>query len=135
MSFRVEGLPPYKDRHFSIRNKRHKIYGRFKDLRKIAINAMNGRAPFRGAVGLDIVIHAPELESKKSLNDYMGGVMDTLDGSSGVEFTFLPIAYEDDCQVASGRNSFIEDQKCFYIIEVTFLQDRLNGEQNVDPNA
>jgi hypothetical protein len=91
ISFHVEGLPPYKDEHFSIRNTRHKIMLRFRDLRQAAIEAMAGRAPYRGAVGLDFVMHAPELEKNRSLADYLGGIMDTLDGSHGVEFTYLPV--------------------------------------------
>ena len=68
---------------------------------------MGGRAPFRGAVGLDLNMHAPVFEKSKSLVDYVGGIMDSLDGSHGVEFTYLPIVYEDDCQVASGQSRFI----------------------------
>jgi hypothetical protein len=60
--FRIEGLPPYKDEHFSIRHPRHKIYHRFTALRQGAIEAMAGRAPYRGAVHLDLVMHALDFE-------------------------------------------------------------------------
>ena len=114
ISLRVEGPPPYKDQHFSIRNTRHKIHSRFRALRKAAIEAMSGRAPYRGAVGLDFVMHAPELDKNRSLTDYIGGIMDILDGSHGVEFTYLPVVYEDDCQVVDGRSRFQPSTKSFY---------------------
>ena len=71
---------------------------------------MNGRAPFRGAVSLDLSMHAPNFEKSKRLVDYVGGIIDSLDGAHGVEFTYLPIAYEDDCQVAAGQSQFIKDE-------------------------
>ena len=119
--FRIEGLPPYKDKHFSIRNSRHLIHSRFVGLRKAAINAMTGRAPYRGALGMDFVMYAPELEKNKNLTDYMGGIMDTLDGSHGTEFTYLPIAYEDDCQVCDGKAEFKQNSKPYYEITIRFL--------------
>lgn len=130
---RIEGLPPYKDEHFSIRNPRHKIYCRFTLLRQAAIAKMGGRAPFRGAVGLDFSMHAPDFEKNKFLVDYVGGVMDTLDGSHGVEFTYLPIVYEDDCQVAVGHNRFIEDESVWYEVTITFLEDKFENSEQVVP--
>ena len=103
ISFRVEGLPSYKDGHFSIRNTRHKFFPRFKALRQASIEAMGGRAPYRSAIGLDFVMHAQELEKSRSLIDYIAGIMDTLDGSHGCEFTYLPIFFEDDCQVWANK--------------------------------
>jgi len=47
--------------------------------------------------------------------------MDTLDGSSGVHFTYLPIVYEDDCQVSDGRTKFIRAESPRYELKVTFL--------------
>jgi hypothetical protein len=128
---RLDGLPPYKDEHFSIRNTRHKVHSRFTVLRQAAIRAMAGRAPYRGAVGLDLDMHAPHFENGRSLTDYMGGVMDTLDGSHGMEFTYLPVVYEDDCQVASGRNQFHPHASEFYELTIHFLSDAIEGEQPV----
>lgn len=102
LSMTIEGLPPYKDTHASIRNPKHKIHVRFVALRRFAIEAMAGRACYRGAIRLDFEMRAPEFEANRSLVDYTGGIMDTLDGSHGLSFTYLPIVYEDDCQVCSG---------------------------------
>lgn len=123
ISLRLDGLPPYKDKHFSIRNSRHKIHSRFVALRKAAISAMAGRAPYRGVIGLDFIMNAPEFEKNKTLCDYMGGIMDTLDGSHGVEFTYLPIVYEDDCQVCNGKTKLQHDSDTFYEITIRFLPD------------
>lgn len=130
---RIEGLPPYKDEHFSIRNPRHKIYPRFVLLRQKAIAKMNGRAPFRGAVGLDLSMHAPDFEKRKRLVDYVAGVMDSLDGSHGVEFTYLPIVYEDDCQVAAGQSQFIKDESEWYEVTITFLEEKFETSEQVVP--
>ena len=131
LSLRLNGLPPYKDKHFSIRNTRHKIHSRFAALRSATIEAMAGRAPYRGAVGVDLDMHAPAFEKNRSLTDYMGGVMDTLDGSHGVEFTYLPVVYEDDCQVATGRNRLHHSEEVFYTLTIHFLSQTLEGEQNI----
>ena len=133
ISIRLDGLPPYKDEHFSIRNTRHKIHSRFICLRQVAMQAMAGRAPYRGAVGLDLDMHAPQFEKNRSLTDYMGGVIDTLDGSHGVEFTYLPVVYEDDCQVASGRNQFHPSASKFYELTIHFLSETVGGEQSPGP--
>ena len=130
ISLRLDGLPPYKDEHFSICNTRHRIHSRFAALRKAAIQAMCGRAPYRGAVDLDLDMHAPEFEKNRRLVDYMGGVMDALDGSHGVEFTYLPVVYEDDCQVASGRNQFHPSTSEFYKLTIHFLPETSEGEQS-----
>jgi hypothetical protein len=93
----VPGLPPHKDLHFSIRNPKHRRYQRFVDLRKAAIVAMAGKAWYSGPVGLTLKMFAPEMEH--SLGDFFGGIADTLDGSHGLTFTYLPIVYQDDCQI------------------------------------
>lgn len=127
--FRIEGLPPYKDEHFSIRNPRHKIYPRFTALRQAAIDAMAGRAPYRGAVKLDLVMHAPDFEKSRSLIDYVGGIGDTLDGSHGSQFTYLPIVYEDDCQIVGcGKCRFVKDTVVWYEIKITFLNKIKNSK-------
>lgn len=117
----VSGLPPYKDRHFSLRNSRHKIHERFKELRYKAIKAMTGRAPYRGPVKLEVFMYAFNFEKGKALVDYVGGVMDTLDGSHGTEFTYLPIVYEDDCQIYSSSSQVIQSSDEHYEIKITFM--------------
>jgi hypothetical protein len=117
----VGGLPPYKDEDFSIRNPRHKIHERFANLRKRATEAMAGRAPYRGPVQLDVTIRTESLEQGKSVSDYAAGVQDTLGGSHGAEFTYLPIAYEDDCQVCVCRCELEISAHQTYEVALTFL--------------
>ncbi|OGO78538.1 MAG: hypothetical protein A2203_00690 [Chromatiales bacterium RIFOXYA1_FULL_46_5] len=52
----VAGLPPYKDLHQSIRNQKHRAHDRFIALRKIAIEAMAGRAWSFGNIELNIQV-------------------------------------------------------------------------------
>lgn len=122
ISMSLQGFPPYKDVHFSIRNPKHRIHDRFIALRDAAITAMEGRAPYRGPIQLNLVLQTPRFEAGKSLVDYVGGVMDSLDGSHGPSFTYLPIVYEDDCQVAAGGSSFRPSSKEYYDVVITFLR-------------
>ena len=61
------------------------------------------------------------LHKNRTLNDYLGGVMDSLDGSHGPSFTYLPIIYEDDCRVASCRTQFVKSEEERYILLVVLL--------------
>lgn len=119
--FQMPGLPPDKNIHFSIRNPKHKRHDRFKKLRDAAIGAMAGRARYSGPIQLKVEIFAPELAH--SLVDYLGGIMDTLDGGHAPSFTYLPIVYQDDCQVVSSSFSFNESQDPSYIVEIVFLDE------------
>jgi hypothetical protein len=121
LSIRIEGYPPKKNMHFSIRNPHHKEYSRFVALRQASSKAMAGRAPYRSAVSIGFEMHAPGDEDRWNLNDYLGGIMDTLDGSHGDTFTYLPIVFEDDCQVSFVRSDYKKDDKTFYIIKLEFL--------------
>lgn len=116
----VEGLPPYKDMSQSIRNRKHKAYGRFIALRKAAIEVMGGRAWSFGNIELNIQVFGDKKQLDKSLTDYLAGIMDTLDGSSGTEFTFLPIAFEDDCQVSDSSIAFSESTEQAYRVRIVF---------------
>lgn len=51
-----------------------------------------------GPVAVNITLFGSANDGS-SMVDYVGGVIDTLDGSSGTTFTYLPIVFEDDCQV------------------------------------
>ena len=82
--------------------------------------AMAGRRWTDGAVRLDFTLHAPRLRSE-TLSDYVGGICDTLDGSHGDHFTYLPIVFQDDCQVVSGASQFKSSQRTYYVVAVTFL--------------
>lgn len=120
LHIRVDGMPPYKDVRQSIRNISLPRYNSFVDLRSAATAAMAGRAWYFGAVGLRLVIHAPDLHKGRSLVDYMAGVMDTIDGSSGFTFTYLPIVIEDDSQVSSASSEFVEADDAHYEVIVEF---------------
>lgn len=118
---KVTGLPPFKDEHFSIRNPKHPNYDDFKRLRDEAIKAMDGMAWYFGPVQLYFTLYALELTSKRTLSDYLAGIEDTLDGSSGDQFTYLPIVFEDDCQVASVKSVFQKSEDTWYTLVITFL--------------
>ena len=117
----LEGLPPCKKRGASLRNPKHPRYDAFVALRSAATKAMNGRAWYFGAVGIDLILYDNEEIDWWQQNDYLGGIMDTLDGSSGHHFTYLPIVYEDDCQVSDTRTEFILSDKPRYELRVRFL--------------
>jgi hypothetical protein len=116
----VEGLPPAKTIHQSIRNAKHPKHESFALLRRKATAAMAGRAWVFGPVAVSITLLGPSNDGV-SLVDYMGGVMDTLDGSSGPTFTYLPIVFEDDCQVVQSEVKMQDHPTSKYIIEVTVL--------------
>lgn len=99
VEFEVEGYPPCKDTHFSIRNVKHKDHDRFIRLRDAGIKEMKGRAWTNGPIRMTFILYAPSFEKGKVLLDYAAGIEDTLDGSSGFTFTYLPVVFEDDCQI------------------------------------
>jgi len=121
ITIRVDGLPPYKDEHFSIRNPRHTFYSRFSNLRSIAIHEMEGRAPYRGPIKIDFIMHSDAYDKDKTLIDYVGGIQDSLDGSHGFEFTYLPIVFEDDCQICDIISEFNISKVQYYQITIYFL--------------
>ncbi|MGD9201867.1 MAG: hypothetical protein PVI26_09910 [Chitinispirillia bacterium] len=121
LRFEVEGLPPYKDVSKSIRNKTHRAHERFILLREKAIQVMDGRAWYFDAISLSIVIFGNDILFDKSIQDYMSGIMDTLGGSSGFTFTFLPIVYEDDSQVCEASYIRKESDVAKYQVLIKFL--------------
>lgn len=123
LRIRVDGYPPDKDVHFSIRNPRHPRHERFKHLRAAAIAVMAGRRWYDGPVRLDFTLYAPSLDRR--LLDYADGIQDTLDGSHGCHFTYLPIVYEDDCQVCIAEDRFVASQETYYVVEVGFLSNQV----------
>lgn len=83
---------------------------------------MAGRCWYFGRIQLDLRIYGAYPPDGPCLNDYLGGVFDTLDGSSGSSFTYLPIVYEDDRQVFRSESSWIEhDGEHYYEVAVKFL--------------
>jgi hypothetical protein len=135
IAFRVDGLPPYKDLSHSIRNVAHPRYQSFAALRSAATAAMNGRAWNFGSIRLSLTIYAPSLHPSRGLVDYMGGVMDTLDGSSGFTFTYLPIVFEDDCQVCDGASRVVESDDEYYEIKIEFMGDDDRDRERSPQNA
>ncbi len=82
---------------------------------------MAGRAPYRGPIRIDFTMYAVGFERNRTLIDYIGGIEDTLDGSHGVNFTYLPIVYEDDCQICDGNGNLVISKMEKYKLKVTFL--------------
>lgn len=118
IEFHVMGLPPIKDQGQSIRNRAHPLHDRFVTLRKASSEAMAGRAWVFAPVELELTVRCPEASERHSLTDFLAGVMDTLDGSSGCTFTFLPIIFEDDSQVIASRIQWEEAPQCSYSVAV-----------------
>lgn len=83
---------------------------------------MGGRQWFLGAVGLELLMFGPERHHWLVANEYLGGIMDTLDGSHGTHFTYLPIVYQDDSQVALTSTKFQMAPEHRYTLDVSFLQ-------------
>jgi hypothetical protein len=115
----VTGLPPFKDTKFSIRNRKHPHHEAFARLRREAARIMAGRRWYDGPVAMKLTLRGNALD--KPLVDYSGGVMDSLDGSHGDTFTYLPIVFQDDCQVFSGEYHFVKDSETSYTVEITFM--------------
>ena len=131
----VDGYPPHKDEHRSIRNSSHPQYSRFMALREAAIKVMGGRAWSHGPIRLDFVLFAPSVPQKPKLRDFDGGIEDTLDGSSGFTFTYLPIVFEDDCQIVDGTMRYVVSDRTRYRVVVTFLNDEIeNNPPAIDPD-
>jgi hypothetical protein len=116
----IDGLPPIKTIRQSIRNQSHQHHHSFLTLRKAATDAMAGRAWYFGAVGLDLTVFSPRSLDRWSLNDYLGGIMDTLDGSSGRTFTYLPIVFQDDCQICEAHSKWREGSRDSYRLAIIF---------------
>ena len=115
------GLPPYKDINQSIRNASHPRHASFCQLRKAASEAMGGQAWYLGPISLSLTIYAQILDPGKTASDYLGGVLDTLDGSHGFTFTYLPVVYEDDRQAAVLEVQVVPSPDARYELRVTFL--------------
>ncbi len=122
LTLSLPGLPPRKQRHRSCRNPNHPNYERFVRLREAATEAMAGRQWFLGAVGLELLMYGPESLHWLIANEYLGGIMDTLDGSHGNHFTYLPVVYQDDGQVVSTSTNFQIASEHRYRLDVSFIQ-------------
>jgi len=83
---------------------------------------MNGRKWTDGEVSTDLMMRAPAFEKGKILADYVGGIMDSLDGSHGPTFTYLPIVFQDDCQVSRCKSTFKASKTSHYVVKIEFLR-------------
>ncbi len=123
IQFEVDGYPPYKDESFSIRNPKHKDYLRFVLLRKAGIAAMDGRACSHAPIRMDFTLYAQNVEKERTLLDYAAGIEDTLDVSSGCTFTYLPVVFEDDCQICCGHSCVIPSDEIKYRLRFEILEN------------
>jgi hypothetical protein len=122
IEIRLSGMPPYKQLRCSLRNPAHRDYGRFVKLRNVATKAMRGRRWTDNGVEVRLTVHAPSPEIRSGkVADYLGGVLDTLDGSHGDGFTYLPIIFQDDCQVCKARYEFKAGPRAYYVVRIDFL--------------
>ena len=69
----------------------------------------------------NLYMYAPELEENRKLLDYAAGIEDTLDGSSGSTFTYLPIIFEDDCQICNDKMRFVKSNQIKYKLSFEML--------------
>lgn len=132
VEFEVYGYPPYKNEHFSIRNIKHKDHHRFVNLRDAGTEAMKGRAWTHSPIRMDFTLYAPSLEKGKVLIDYAAGIEDTLDGSGGFTFTYLPVIFEDDCQICHVSMRFVHSKEVRYHLKFEVMDDSLNTVQQTD---
>ncbi len=118
---RLAGLPPSKTLGRSMRNVASSQRPRFMALRQAAIEAMGGRKWYEGPIQLELVYKAPDPPSI-ARGAYADGVSDTLGGSHGPTFVYLPIVYLDDGQIcvmrARAETAPIEESE----VTITFLQ-------------
>lgn len=83
---------------------------------------MAGRRWWTGAVELNLIIHTNR-ELDLDLYLYLGGVYDTLDGSHGPSFTFLPILYQDDGQICNSRTCSHLASTNYYTVDAVVIKE------------
>ncbi len=84
---------------------------------------MHRRAWYEGPVQLELTLYGPTPVTINDLNAYVGGVMDTLDGSHGPTFTYLPVVFQDDCQVTAIKSHWVESRDTRYEVKIVFLRN------------
>lgn len=117
----IKGLPPAKNLSMSIRNTKSKDYGAFKKLRLAGLKTMNGRRWYDGPIKVSITFFSTDKNLAVFKHSHIGGIMDTLGGSHGFTFTYLPIVYQDDCQPTEIVRSIKQAKDTYYVIEIEFL--------------
>jgi hypothetical protein len=121
LQLKVTGRPPIKTVGRSMRNPSSPQWHRFMALRHAAIEGMGGRKWYEGPVALRLLYMGPKEGMSSGLLSYLGGIMDTLDGSQGPSIMYLPIAYLDDCQVVESSLQWIASDTESYELEIEFL--------------
>jgi hypothetical protein len=116
----VAGLPPIKTIGRSLRNRSHPRYFAFSALRASAIQVMAGRAWYFGNVELALAVYSAEHMGQDTLLGYVAGIMDSLDGSAGPTFTYLPVVFQDDSQVRGFHSTHQHSEQEHYRVEVAF---------------
>ncbi len=85
---------------------------------------VSGLPPYKDTrawpIGFELVLYAPAME--RTLGEFAGGIADTLDGSHGFSFTYLPIVYQDDCQIESMNLEHAFAKEPHYRLIIRFLQ-------------
>lgn len=127
----IDGWPPWKDQHFSIRNARSPQFLAFVALRQAAIQQMDGKAWYLGPVSATLVLQGPVAPLNKRIDRYAAGVADTLDGGHGRTFTYLPVVFEDDCQIVSWDIQFRPSPTPRYRLTFEFLPDSNEARPNL----
>jgi hypothetical protein len=127
---RLVGRSPAKTIGRSIRNPASLYRERFMGLRNAAIKAMAGRKWYEGPVQLELLYLSPQNGSVSGQPYYLSGVMDTIGGSHGPSFIYLPVVYLDDGQVVkSGIRREIASMES-YVLTIDFLADSLRFYPN-----
>jgi len=70
---------------------------------------------------MELELWGPVSDRRRSIDWYAMGVEDTLDGGHGETFTYLPIVFEDDCQIIDSIMRFHEAPSARYRLSFTFL--------------
>jgi hypothetical protein len=120
LSLNLSGMPPEKTTGRSMRNAASPQRVKFMLLRDAAIAAMGGRKWYEGAVAIELKYRAPS-PAPVLQQRFLDGVMDTLGGSHGPSFIYLPIVYLDDCQVAQATVMAEVGAVPVYEVHVEFL--------------
>jgi hypothetical protein len=87
---------------------------------------MDGRCWYDGEVRVTTTFYFPDEKWPDKLIDdwelyYISGILDTIDGSHGMSFTYLPIVIQDDCQVRLGGWRIYDSESPSYELEIEFL--------------
>lgn len=86
---------------------------------------MNGRCWLTGPVRLKLVVFGDMMS--KTLTDYVSGIEDTVDGSHGEQFTYLPIVFQDDAQICEIECERKESEHPHYTVIIEAMADQQPG--------